>query len=127
MKKELKSKTKNKSGGWFKTDNRFVEEAMQHLSPAAISIYIVLRRYRNEGNYAWPSMQKIAEKLGVRLKTVQRNIGQLEKYGLIEREKRIRQRSGQWANYRYYLLEPERWVLPTIGQNEPQPQDIFDP
>lgn len=105
---ELKHKTKN--GHWFKVDNIFIDTYAKELGHIASIIYISIKRHANREDASWPSYKLISEELGISERTVIRHIGELEKYGLIYKDKN--RRKGQWDHNVYYITERESWLTP---------------
>lgn len=128
--KKTKSNPKSKpprGGRWFWAEHKFFDEAAWVLTPTAVAIYMLLRRYSTPKGYAYPSMKTIASKMKTSSKTVMRHIQELEKFGFIEREKRERRRGGQWLYNTYYIMEPERWLIPNRGTSWHEPEDNLAP
>lgn len=85
------------------------------LSPLQMNIIIQLLDYwRDPNRHPFPTKKELANRIGVTDKTIQNNIRQLEKVGLIEREMR-RTAAGDW-NSNIYRLDG---LVQRIQQLEP--------
>ena len=73
------------------------------LSPTQFNIVVQLLEYWfDPAKKPFPTKRDLAERIGVTVKTVQNNIRELEKAGLIYREKR-RSAAGDWSSNIYHL------------------------
>jgi DNA-binding Lrp family transcriptional regulator len=106
-------------------------------SPSAKAVLLVLANYANEHGVCWPSQNTLAIATEQSQDSVQRRLRELEKLGLIKKQKR-RRKEGKWPGSEYELQMAEDQVghaancgsvsgnsnstLPAIEQAAPQGQ-----
>ena len=89
------------SGRFAITPARAVED--HRLGDAAYRVLACLGTYADKDGWCWPSMQTLADRLGITRQAVQRSIRQLAEIGYLEVEPRRRPDGSQDRN-RYRLL-----------------------
>ena len=55
------------------------------ISDGALRLYLLLHRYAQQSGKAWPSLTRLANDLGISIKSVKRRMRELIDLGLIER------------------------------------------
>lgn len=106
---------KNKSGGWFKTDNILIDEYSQCLGSLPTLVYVALRRYKNnDSNTAWPTEEHLAKILDVSRRSIIRAIKKLVDHRLITKNK-FRGKGQQWLNNQYYFVGVDKWSKFPVG------------
>lgn len=92
----------------FRVNDVFVDVYAEIVGLAASMAYVTLCRHANVGQESWPSMDRIAERLGVSKSTVIRSIRKLEDHGLVGvvRGKSV---NGRQAVNVYVLLDRSVW------------------
>lgn len=93
---------------FFMVDDAYLNGYARHLGVTASMIYICLCRHVDKEQVAFPSQRTIAEKLGIKWRTVMEKTKLLEKWGLID-VKKIRNENGVWLNNTYTLLDKTEW------------------
>lgn len=74
----------------------------QDVRPTQKMVLLVLADHANDNGECWPSIATIARKASMSATSVKRNLADLEKTGLIRRERRKRS-DGSWTSSRYFL------------------------
>lgn len=113
---------------WFWIDNALLDGFAKVLGPNATLVYIALTRHAdNDLQQCWPSMDTIAEEVGLKSrKTVSNGIKALEKYGLIETAKSHNPTNGHRLNNVYTLLSRKHWKLPGYVATESEKPQVTD-
>lgn len=89
----------------FFVDDLFLDKFSKVLDPTCLLTYMWLCRYSNQDGMSFPGQETLAEKIGVSVRTVQRNIESLRDHKLIEI-----QRMGKTRTNRYFLLDKAHWL-----------------
>lgn len=90
------------SSGWFRIDNDALDRAAE-VGPVAFTVFCVLSSHANAMGVCWPSVAKIALKVGVTERSARRSIRALESSGMIETKHR-RDETGRNTSSTYKLL-----------------------
>lgn len=96
---------------WFWIDNEFVDEYAKKVGPVATLVYLSLSRHADQGTQtAFPSMQTIAEEVGIKSRnTIAKGIKKLQQYGIIDTKEAIDPSNGKRLNNVYTLLSRKFW------------------
>lgn len=89
----------------------------------ATLVYLCLCRHADRNQESFPSIELMAEKLGVNRKTVMSGIQSLLEWNIISKE-RERGKNQKWLNNKYVLLDKSTWKSkpsPYNGLGEPSP------
>ena len=90
--------------GWIKVPNTFVDNLHRfHKSGRSLMVYMTLRYFARNKEYAWPSVAKISEMTHLCSVSIRRAFRVLERLGLIERHFR----SHRSTTYRVYENFPD--------------------
>ncbi len=92
----------------FVMDDEFLNGYSAVCGIYATGVYMALCRHANREQEAWPSIESLAEKLGINRKTVMSGIKKLEEWGVITKET-ARNTSGKYDNAVYTLLDRSVW------------------
>jgi biotin operon repressor len=95
---------------FFLVDDVYLNGYAKYLGVTASMVYICLCRHVDKDQIAFPSQDSIAERLGIKKRTVLEKIKILKKWGLIEVRK-IRNKNGKWLNNTYALLDKSEWKM----------------
>ncbi|WLI34271.1 helix-turn-helix domain-containing protein [Pseudomonas sp. FP818] len=98
-------------------------------SPTEKLIMLRLAKHADENGKSWPKIQTLAKFCGVSSRTVQRQIKEFERAGLLEIRKEYRDDGGQTTN-RYFITLPsvkamlpsDRGVIGGVSPTSPLPQ-----
>src|SRR5688500_3752156 len=94
-------------------------------SPGAKLTLLALANYANEDGIAYPSLKSLAKKTSQSIRTVQSNLGLLERLGLVARTQRLRA-NGSTTSALYTLKvgagTPARADGPRGAERRAQPQ-----
>ena len=87
-------------GGWTGIPNIILErQNALRLTPIEFNLIIQIAKYWWEkGKAPYPSVQLLADNIGVTPRSIQRNLASLEKKGYIEKKARYRASGGQTSN-----------------------------
>jgi len=110
-------------------DDAYLNGYVKHLGPTASMIYICLCRHADKEQIAFPSQESIASKLGINPRVVMRKIVDLQKWGLVLKD-RTRTSSGKWLHNTYYLLDKSEWKRPPtqkVHLDKPPTQKVPKP
>lgn len=100
----------------FFVDDYFLDKFSKIVGPACSVLYMWLCRHANEEGECFPGQEKLAENMGVDVRTIRRNLEILEKHNIIS----IVQ-MGLRKNNRYYLLDKSEWVEASIQTGQKCP------
>lgn len=99
---------------FFMIDDAYLNGYARHLGVSASMVYICLCRHADKEQVAFPSQESIANKLGIKKRTVLEKIKLLRKWGLVE-VKQTRNKNGIWINNTYILLDKSEWKrIPSV-------------
>lgn len=73
--------------GWAKVDYEALDKYLHSLDGTAWKVYLALLRYANADGACWPSQALIADKTGLRERSVRYAIARLGEAGLLETER----------------------------------------
>lgn len=93
------------AGGWWWASNTLLDEHAARLGPYAFTVYCYLARCADERGQAWPSINRIAQTLGISRDTVVASVRRLVDTGLVTVTYR-RHRQGGWTSNLYTLSLP---------------------
>lgn len=88
----------------FIVDDLFVDEVAGKVGIYAAGVYLSFCRHADRLQACWPSVQTIAEELGISDRQVIRSIKILENFGLVRKV-----RLGKTLTNRYFLLDKSEW------------------
>lgn len=125
-----------RSGGYVVIPARALDD--NRLGKAAIIVLCGLSTYADRDRVCWPRVATLAQRLGVEVRSVQRQLAALERFGYIEKQCRYRTDGGQAANrYRvkfdadlapeHNRLQPETNSTAEGGDADRHPVDEADP
>ena len=95
--------------GWFRVDNKFLDEYSKYVKVYAAGVYFVLSRHANKEQKTWPSIRTIAEELSISVPMVDGAIWILELFNIIKKR-----RLGKKLCNRYWLIDKNQWLPLTI-------------
>lgn len=101
---------------WFWIDNKFVDEYAKVLGPTATMVYLTLSRHADNGTQkCFPSMETIAEKIGLKDRhAVSRAVKKLQDHRIIDIEETVNPTNGHRRNNVYTLLAIKYWKLEEV-------------
>lgn len=111
-----------KSGQFFRTENAVIDRAARYLKPYTLAVYIVICRFSGDPRECYPSQRCIAERLGISIRQVNREIKKLIRLNFIQIIKK--NKIGKWLNYTYFREFPSNWRIPKDKTISPEPNDI---
>ncbi len=79
---------KLKAGDWYWMDKVVVQEYVPKIGAMGVSVYSFLASMADNSQRCFPSQKYVAERLGCSRSTVNKTVKNLEKHGLIRKEKR---------------------------------------
>lgn len=97
---------RNKS--MFKVDDEYLNGYARLLGTNATLVYLCLCRHADRYQESFPSVNGMAEKLGISDDSVSRGIKNLVEWNIISKE-RERRTNKTWLNNRYVLLDKSVW------------------
>lgn len=96
--------------GWFWLDDEYLNGYAKHLGTTASCVYISLCRHVGKDQTCFPSMEKIAEELGLGSRnTVSIAIKKLAEFNIVEIKEEIDHKTKRRKNNIYLLLDKEYW------------------
>ena len=99
---------------FFMVDDAYLNGYAKYLGVTASMIYICLCRHVDKNQVAFPSQKSIADKLGIKQRTVLEKVKLLKNWGLID-VRQIRNENGKWINNTYILLDKTEWKnIPSV-------------
>lgn len=90
----------------FVIDDKFLNGYAKYLEIYAVGVYCSLCRHANKQQKCWPSIEKIAEELGIGRNSAIEAIKRLEFWRII-----IKQRIGKTITNRYILTKKTNWKV----------------
>lgn len=99
---------------WLHGGYAIVPKAVISDAPECIPVFAVLSSYADADGVAWPGQDKIAERLGVSVSTVQRRLRRLVEIGWLTIDK-----GGDGQPNTYTLHEPQRSDLTGLKSSRP--------
>lgn len=93
----------------FFVDDEYLNGYAKLCGINATGVYFVLCRHADKNQECFPSMESIAEKLGIGKRTVVRAINTLVDWNIIGRGDRKRHKNGKWMHNTYHLLDKSVW------------------
>lgn len=95
----------------FRVDDEYLNGYAKLCGIYATGVYNCLCRHANHLTQAsFPSVELMADKLGISRDSVLRGIKALEKWGIIKKEKTRSAQSGKWIHNSYSLVDKSFWV-----------------
>ncbi len=88
----------------FDVDDKFLNGYARFLGIYSVGVYCSLARHVDKKQACFPSVNKIAEELGIGRNSVIESIKRLEFWNIIHKD-----RIGKKATNRYYLLDKKDW------------------
>lgn len=115
--------------GWFWLDQEYFNGYAKIFGPIGLSVYLSLCRHAdNETQECWPSMELIAEEIGVSRISVVRHLKKLEDFRIINVKREKDPQSNRQLNNVYTLTDKSEWKQkpgiskthgkPSISENE---------
>lgn len=92
----------------FRVDDEYLNGYSKLCGPNASLVYFCLCRHADIDQECFPSVNLMAEKLGISRDSVMRGIKELIKWNIISKE-RERKDDAKWLNNRYVLLDKKVW------------------
>lgn len=100
----------NRDKQWFWLDNEYLNGYAKYLGPTASLVYISLCRHvDNSTQKCFPSMELIAEELGMQRAAISRAIKSLEDWKIIELEENYDKKNKRRKNNIYTLTKKTEW------------------
>ena len=103
-------------GGWFWVGNAVLDEYAPRIGPYGFFVYCYLSRCADERGQCWPSVNRIAETLGISPDTVSVYIRHLAQAGLVSVQRRHHRQGGLTSNL--YTLTVPLGAVPVGGEAE---------
>jgi DNA-binding transcriptional ArsR family regulator len=98
----------NRNKSMFRMDDEYLNGYARLCGTNATLVYLCLCRHADRHQESYPSVQTIAEKIGISRDSVMRGIKSLIEWNIITKE-RERRESAKWLNNRYTLLDKSVW------------------
>lgn len=103
----------------FRVDDEYLNGYAKLCGIYATGVYNCLCRHSNHlTQSAFPSVEMMADKLGVSKDSVLRGIKNLEEWGIIRKEKSRSDKTGKWLHNSYTLIDKSLW--------KPKPDQVAD-
>lgn len=100
----------NRAKEWFWLDNQYLNGYAKHLGPTCTLVYISLCRHAdNKTQTAFPSMELIAEELGMQRASISRAIQKLAEWRIIEIKESYDKKNKRRKNNVYTLTKKTEW------------------
>lgn len=99
----------------FILDDLIIDQYAKEIGVYALCVYSVIARHVDKNQQSYPSVETIAEKLGISPRTVMRAIPKLVKCKMVHKEQ-VKNEKNQWTRNRYTLIDQSQWKL-VNGQN----------
>jgi predicted transcriptional regulator len=93
----------------FFVDDEYLNGYAKLCGVSATAVYFVLCRHADRNQECFPSMETIAEKLGISRRTVITAIKTLVEWNIIAKGERKRKKGGEWMHNTYILLDKTVW------------------
>ena len=90
---------------WYSVDNLLIDNYSEAIGSNALSVYVLLCRYANKKQMAFPSIETICKKLIISKPTVIKSIKILQYFNMIHKK-----REGQRRNNTYTLVNKVCWI-----------------
>ncbi len=96
---------------FFRVDNRLVDDHLAGMEESVLKVYLVLTRRADNGTrQCYPGYDHLANVAGISRRTAIRAVKRLVELGLVHRERRVDQRSGDPDSNRYTMLDVPKVV-----------------
>src|SRR4030067_1819756 len=93
----------------FLLDDAYLNGQAKICGWQATLVYLSLCRHANKEQESFPSIRLMSEELAVGRNTIIKGITNLERYNVIQTEKR-RSKNGKWLNNTYILIDKSQWI-----------------
>lgn len=95
----------------FRVDDEYLNGYARLCGIYATGVYNCLCRHANHlTQTSFPSIENMAEKLGIGRDSVLKGLASLEKWGIIKKEKCRNEKTGKWLHNSYTLVDKKFWV-----------------
>ena len=112
---------------FFMVDDEYLNGYARLCGIIATGVYIALCRHVNKTQRCWPSLNLIAEKLGINEKSVRRSIKILKEWNIIKTKRMRDDTTKKWKVTVYQLVDKSEWKpKPPDSQSsgsDPEPPD----
>jgi len=109
----------NRQKEWFWLDNEYLNGYAKHLGPTASLVYISLCRHSdNKTQKCFPSMELIAEELGMQRASISRAVQKLSDWNIISITESYDNKNKRRNNNVYTLLAKSQWKEKPSNKNE---------